>query len=402
MFVSIMVCYSQQKQHRTDYTGYELPGDGGSQLEARLNKTEVPHYFCVKQTNDYFSVWLNLELLVPFVIDCWVDNMKLIYDNKTRSTKDNVGVEIRVPGFGNTTTIEYVDTSRLPISEYFGLMVENLIEEFGYERGVNIRGAPYDFRKAPNELQDYLVSMKRLIEETYERNHQQRVMIVCHSMGCLLMLRFFNLQKQSWKNQFVQSFITLGAPWGGAVKSVKAFISGDNFGVIVAPSLTIRDDERTFPSLAYLLPNSNVFDSNLILVETRDRKYTIRNYDQLFRDINYPVGHEMWNDVKNLTYTLEAPGVEVYCIYGTGSDTMKKIIYERNRFPDEQPDRIEYGDGDGTVNIESLSACKRWQREQRQPVHHYPIKNLDHMKVLSDINILNNLKKFVTKSRARK
>lgn len=99
---------------------------------------------------DYFSVWLNLELLVPFIIDCWVDNMKLIYDNHTRTTHDNDGVHIRIPGFGNTTTVEYVDPSRLPISGYFGLMVEHLVVEFGYERGRNIRGAPYDFRKAPS------------------------------------------------------------------------------------------------------------------------------------------------------------------------------------------------------------------------------------------------------------
>ena len=127
-----------------------VPGDGGSQLEAKLNKSNVPHYFCDRQTMDYFSVWLNLELLVPFIIDCWVDNMKLIYDNQTRTTHDNDGVQIRVPGFGNTTTVEYVDPSRLPISGYFGQMVEHLVMEFGYERGQNIRGAPYDFRKAPS------------------------------------------------------------------------------------------------------------------------------------------------------------------------------------------------------------------------------------------------------------
>jgi hypothetical protein len=49
-----------------------VPGNGGSQVEAKLNKTSVVHYICEKVSNDYFSLWLNMELLVPVVIDCFV------------------------------------------------------------------------------------------------------------------------------------------------------------------------------------------------------------------------------------------------------------------------------------------------------------------------------------------
>jgi lysophospholipase-3 len=49
-----------------------VPGDGGSQVEAKLNKDKVVHYLCEKTTQDFFNIWLNMELLVPWVIDCWV------------------------------------------------------------------------------------------------------------------------------------------------------------------------------------------------------------------------------------------------------------------------------------------------------------------------------------------
>ena len=127
-----------------------VPGDGGSQIDAKLDKAEVPHYFCDKKTDEYFNLWLNLALLVPFVIDCWVDNMKLIYDNNTRTTSNSQGVETQVPGLGNTSTVEYVDPSRVPVSGYFNNMVQQLVTDLGYERGVTLRGAPYDFRKAPS------------------------------------------------------------------------------------------------------------------------------------------------------------------------------------------------------------------------------------------------------------
>jgi hypothetical protein len=49
-----------------------VPGDGGSQVEAKLHKEEVVHYLCEKTTQDFFNIWLNMELLVPLVIDCWL------------------------------------------------------------------------------------------------------------------------------------------------------------------------------------------------------------------------------------------------------------------------------------------------------------------------------------------
>ena len=72
-----------------------VPGDGGSQIEGRIDKSAVVHYVCSKKTDYWFSLWLNMELLVPIVIDCWVDNMRLTYNNITRKTSNNQGVEIR-------------------------------------------------------------------------------------------------------------------------------------------------------------------------------------------------------------------------------------------------------------------------------------------------------------------
>ena len=61
--------------------------------------------------------------MVPKIIDCWADNMKLRYDPKTRTTRNNDGVETRVPGFGNSSTVEYLDSSRLSLSQYFAKVI---------------------------------------------------------------------------------------------------------------------------------------------------------------------------------------------------------------------------------------------------------------------------------------
>ena len=63
---------------------------------------------------------------------------------------NNVGVQTRVPGFGQTDTVEYLDGTSYPVVKYFAPMVDYLVA-LGYERGVSVRAAPYDFRYAPGE-----------------------------------------------------------------------------------------------------------------------------------------------------------------------------------------------------------------------------------------------------------
>ena len=50
-----------------------IPGDGGSRLQAKLNRTDVAHHYCERRSTDWFDLWVNLSALVPFAIDCWVE-----------------------------------------------------------------------------------------------------------------------------------------------------------------------------------------------------------------------------------------------------------------------------------------------------------------------------------------
>lgn len=77
--------------------------------------------------------------------------MRLVYDNVTRKTSNSPGVEIRIPGFGTTETIEYLDPSRYGVTGYFNILVEALLK-MGYNRNLSLSGAPYDFRKSPRKL----------------------------------------------------------------------------------------------------------------------------------------------------------------------------------------------------------------------------------------------------------
>eukprot|EP00512_Aurantiochytrium_limacinum_P006892 CAMPEP_0171528432 /NCGR_PEP_ID=MMETSP0959-20130129/11672_1 /TAXON_ID=87120 /ORGANISM="Aurantiochytrium limacinum, Strain ATCCMYA-1381" /LENGTH=114 /DNA_ID=CAMNT_0012070419 /DNA_START=258 /DNA_END=600 /DNA_ORIENTATION=+ len=47
--------------------------------------------------------------LLPGEIDCWNENIKLHFNVSSGKFSNAPGVEIRVPGFGTTTSVEYVD-----------------------------------------------------------------------------------------------------------------------------------------------------------------------------------------------------------------------------------------------------------------------------------------------------
>ncbi|XP_028814121.1 lysosomal phospholipase A and acyltransferase [Denticeps clupeoides] len=354
-----------------------IPGDLGNQLEAKLDKPSVVHYICYKKTSDYFTLWLNLELLVPVAIDCWIDNMRLIYNHTTRSTDAPPGVDIRVPGFGGTETVEYLDPSKRSVGMYFFPIVQGLVND-GYVRGDDIRAAPYDWRKAPNENKDYFQDLRHMIEGMADKAGRP-VVLVAHSMGNMYTLYFLNQQSQQWKDQYIKAFVALGPPWAGVAKTLKVVATGDNNRIPVISPLKIRMQQRTAVSTVWLFPYAHTWPASKVLVETPQANYTVRDFQRFFLDLDFEDGWEMWQDTEKLVSDLKAPGVEVHCLYGSGVPTAESFRY--TTFPDTEP-TVVYGDGDGTVNLLSAVQCKRWVDQQKQPVHLLDLHGNEHVGML--------------------
>lgn len=112
-----------------------------------------------------------------------------------------------------------------------------------YTKNVNIRGAPYDFRKGPgknlqylnstendfhytDEMESYLTDLRQLIEDMYNQNGQKSTVIVAHSLGNLHILRLLNSMSQAWKDKYVRSFISVSAPYAGAMVALESILSG--------------------------------------------------------------------------------------------------------------------------------------------------------------------------------
>ncbi|XP_075737502.1 lysosomal phospholipase A and acyltransferase-like [Rhipicephalus microplus] len=217
------------------------------------------------------------------------------------------------------------------------------------------------------------------------------VIMVCHSMGCPNLRYFFSRQPQPWKDKYVRAMVTLGGAGGGAVKALKAYASGENLGVVAINPLSVRPEQRSTPSLAYMMPNHLYWNESEVLVKTLNRSYGLADYEAFFKDIGFTDGYEMYKDTRSFMLDTTAPGVEIHCLHGRNVSTIERIEYHKPGFPDIQPE-VVFGDGDGTVNIRSLRGCLRFQSGQRQAVYEKTLDNVEHMSILYDKIVIDYIK----------
>lgn len=56
---------------------------------------------------------------------------------------------------------------------------------------------------------------------------------------------------------------------------------------------------------------------------------------------------------------------------------------------------LKMGNGDGTVNSRSLEACLQWTTQQKQTIVAKEFPGADHMSILADVNVIENIVKLL-------
>ncbi|KAH9594685.1 hypothetical protein MS3_00010098 [Schistosoma haematobium] len=321
--------------------------------------------------------------------------MGLIYDPKTKKTRDRELCNVEFPGWGDTWASEYLSEEKYPLTSYMKSLVQSLTEDKFFVRNKTIRSAPYDFRKAPNENAKYFVKLKELVEETYENSEKCPVYLLGHSLGSLYSMYFLKLQDKRWKHKYIKGFISVSGPFGGSVESLYAETCGHNFGIPFRSPLAFRDIERSFPAMTFLLPDPRVWSASEKFVITPKRNYSAHDMKAFFNDISFPQGYLMMKETKSLFNPSERPtDIEVYCVYSFNIPTILQMIFNipgphRSAFPNQIP-KLKYGDGDGVVPLKSLSVCNKWNY-----VNVVVLEQSSHEDIVQDDRFIKYLKKLL-------
>ena len=201
--------------------------------------------------------------------------------------------------------------------------------------------------------------MTKLIEEMYSENDNKKTVLVCHSNGCTNNYYFLLQASAAWKSKYIQAWVTLGGPLGGAAQALDAIATGDNYNIGLIDQTLARDLEHTFSSIGAVLPVQEFFQ-NITVLSLEGVNYFAKDLPKIFELLNDTSGALMWQkSVQIRNSSFPHPGVEVHCLRATGTPTLESLLYtSRKAFP-KNPNKI-FGEGDGTVNKVSSDACLRW------------------------------------------
>ncbi|KAL9225648.1 hypothetical protein vseg_001547 [Gypsophila vaccaria] len=374
-----------------------VPGAGGNQLEARLTRDYSPSSLICKvypgrfhkDKDGWYRIWFDSTVLIAPYTKCFAERMTLRYDVDADDYFNAPGVETRVPHFGSTESLLYLDPSLKLISPYMAPLVSSL-EEAGYVEGKTLFGAPYDFRYGlapeghPCQIgSKYLSDLKNLIEDATNQNGGKPVIILSHSLGGLYVHQLLLRNSNSWRQKYIKHFIALSTPWAGTVQEMLTFASGYTLGVPLVKPLLVRDEQRSSESNLWLMPNPATFGPKPLVV-TPNCNYSAKDIPVFLRDIGYSEGIRPYTTrITPMVQQLEPPEVPVTCIIGSGVKTPETLFYDDKGY-DEQPS-ILWGDGDGTVNLLSLQAgYAEWVKRQNQEVKIVKLDGVSHTDVLSD------------------
>ncbi|KAF6772160.1 hypothetical protein AHF37_08659 [Paragonimus kellicotti] len=265
------------------------------------------------------------------------------------------------------------------VFDYFSQLVSALVKDPFFQRNISVRGAPYDFRRAPNENQWFQYALSQLIEDTYHRNGLSPVVLVAHILATT------TRSSQRPVANANSTPVPTSSRSSGILEPMSwpHIPAGENAGAFFVSPLVFRRLHRSFPSLTFMSPDPRLWSPNEQIVITPKRNYSAHEMRQFFDYINYADGYQMMEATKAGHDFFEGPTdvEEVYCVYGTQVATMEQLIYTTSS-QDQIPQLVE-GDGDGTVNLRSLEVCHRWKK-----VIPIPLPGGEHRAILKDERLI--------------
>ncbi|XP_057858756.2 phospholipid--sterol O-acyltransferase isoform X2 [Cryptomeria japonica] len=204
------------------------------------------------------SVWLDTRKVIS-VVNCWLKCMMLDPYNQT----DNPECKSR-PDAGLSAITE-LDPGYItgPLSSVWRDWVKWCVE-FGIDANA-ILAVPYDWRLSASMLEerDLYFHKLKLTFETALKLRGGPSLVFAHSMGNNVFRYFLEWLKleiapklyNQWLDDHIYAYFAVGAPFLGAVETIKATLSGVTFGLPV-PEGTSRLMCNSFGSSLWMLPFS--------------------------------------------------------------------------------------------------------------------------------------------------
>lgn len=202
----------------------------------------VPGIVGTELYNDSDLIWPDLIQMATDINDQFLtENLNL--DENGNSTEDiTVGDVIR----------NILDVPVLNVDIFKSLVID--LENNNYQENQNLFFFPYDWRLNLDSTKDLL---NQRIEEIKSQTGADKVDIIAHSMGGLLVEDYLN----QYGKESIDKLIFVGTPHLGAPKAGKVLLEGDRFNIIWLEEDRIKEIAHNSPALHELLPSPTYFNT---------------------------------------------------------------------------------------------------------------------------------------------
>jgi len=346
-------------------------------MQADLNKTSSPHWYCATQASDY-DLWLYYTNLAPGRAGCWLDNMRL---KRHEGSMVDAGIKVKLNGdrLGPEDDIEKGFSKNL-----WGDLLSG-VADLGYSgTSPRVGALHYDWRLSLDQLMEdgTFAKMKKQVEEHVKAAGGKRAVMVTLSYGGPLMHKFLaQFVDRAWKKTYVERWVSLSGVFGGTVELTRMAFYPEAKDFYYIPDAfpymsltTCRDMSNTFPSSFTLRPTFMKDDEVLVsaMLGGKKHEYTKNDMALALEDSGLSSARMVYEFSQNSYsfHNLGAPGVLVDCFYGTSDNTVQGVHFG-NGF-NKAATKYTFEDGDGVAPTRSLSLCKRLNEDNGVPASTFP------------------------------
>ena len=271
--------------------------------------------------------------------------------------------------------------------KYFDALISHLVSQHGYESRSDMFGAPYDFRKIGivEYVEKYVDRMKDLLETSYAKNNGKRTVLLAHSIGGLVAyIILTEFMSQSWKNRYIDRFISVSAPYGGCSIAMKTCLSGyPQLSFLKNKYLNVIS-QSTGMTLAY--PNLFGYSKSEILLagmSANDGEFDVSNFQEALPE---KMRH-IWldNTMDFIPSYVKNTGVPTTIITASlTSPTDHAYIYQDlSNTANQTPIITRYTNGDSLIPKRSLTVHQRHASDF--PNYNFmQLSGVEHTSILND------------------
>lgn len=379
-----------------------IPGIGGSVL---VKKGQEHKQILNQKLVD--NRWINIYPYNPLSVKQWKQEMgvEIIRDQNGRISRvlpkdtdivpfdvgGSRGVQDVVPEF---TFLNKATQNKLESAfqyRYFHTLC-SYFHRHGYVDHNNLLGLPYDFRLVldPQYRQQLFEQIRTMIEGASLRNGGEKVVIVGHSLGCILFKWFLTtFVDQGWIDAYVQRFICISAPFGGAMFAMRAVVSGDYYVPLFHK--VYKEEIQTNTGIVMCLPNRLSYDNQTPLMDILkdNTQVNLDSYSQLAD--RGMIAFELWRDLYEphldvIAKTVRVPTHVVCCI-----DKNAPSMYYTDTL-DDYPYQTSHVRGDGVVDSNSLLVYEKVF--DRHHLRDFIIPRTGHTQMISDPRVLHLIHQY--------